>query len=266
MSLGKPIALGRTAEIYTWEEGQILKLFRDWFSADGVEYEARITRMVHATGSPIPAVGEVVEVNGRLGLIYERVEGSSMLETLKTKPWTLFRSARLLAELQADMHACIVPELPSQRQRLENKIRAAEMLPPDMQEAGLKALDKMPDGDRLCHGDFHPDNVLMTARGPVIIDWIDATRGNPLADVARTSLLLSLGAPPSGTSGRWLLDAGRRWFHMTYLKRYDQLRPIDHRQLTAWQPVIAAARLSENISEERDRLLALVKAGLSQDD
>lgn len=263
-SLGDPIALGRTAEIYAWEEDQILKLFRHWFPADGVEYEGRIARMVHAVGLPVPAVGEVVETNGRLGLIYERVEGSSMLETFKSEPWTLFRFARLLAELQADMHACTVPELPSQRQRLENKIQAAEMLAPDMQEAGLKALDKMPDGDRLCHGDFHPDNILMTAQGPVIIDWIDATRGNPLADVARTLLLLSLGAPPPGTSARWLLDAARHWFHTAYLKRYFQLRPSDQRQLTAWQPVIAAARLSENIPEEQGRLVALVKAGLAQ--
>lgn len=56
-SLVKPIALGRTAEIYTWEEGQVLKLFQDWFSADGVEYEAQIARAVHTSGLPVPAVG-----------------------------------------------------------------------------------------------------------------------------------------------------------------------------------------------------------------
>ena len=105
MSLGEPIAVGRTAEIYDWEEGQILKLFRDWFPAHSVEQEARNARAVHAAGLPVPAVGEVIEIDGRLGLIYERVEGPSMEETLKAKLWTLFRSARLLAELHADMHA-----------------------------------------------------------------------------------------------------------------------------------------------------------------
>ena len=80
----------------------------------------RIARAVHAAGLHVPAVGEIVEVDGRLGLIYERVDGVSMAETAKAKPWTLFRFARLLAELQADMHASpVVPELPSQRQRLE---------------------------------------------------------------------------------------------------------------------------------------------------
>ena len=157
MSLGKPLALGRTAEIYAWEEGQVLKLFKDWFSVDGVEYEAQISRAVHTSGLPVPAVGEIVEINGRLGLIYERVAGPSMLEYLLTKPWTYIREARILAELHADMHASnILPELPSQRQRLEDKIRSAAVLPPDLREAGLRSLSQMPDGNRLCHGDFHP--------------------------------------------------------------------------------------------------------------
>jgi Ser/Thr protein kinase RdoA (MazF antagonist) len=266
MPLGKPVALGRTAEMYAWKEGQILKLFRDWWPAARVEYEAHIARMVSAAGLPVPAVGEVVEIDGRLGLTFERVDGPSLLETFRTKPWTLFVSARLLAELHADMHACSVPELPSQRQRLANTLKQAETLPADMREAGLKALNNLPDSDQLCHGDLHPANILMTARGPIIVDWLDATRGNPLADVARSSLLLRVSAPPPGASGRWLFRAGRRWFRRTYLERYFQLRPGDRWQLTAWQPVIAAARLRDNIRAEQEQLLALVRAGLSRYD
>ena len=263
MHLGTPIALGRTAEIYAWKDGYIIKLFRDWMTAASVEYEARVARAVHTAGLPVPAVGKVIEVNGCLGLVYERVEGMSMLETFRTKPWTLFRFAHLLAELHADMHACTVPGLPSQRQRLENRIRGTEALSANMKRAVLTVLDEMSDGERLCHGDFHPGNILMTAQGPVIIDWLDATRGNPLSDVARTSLLFRVAALPPGTPARWLIEAMRHWFHGAYLKRYFQLRPGD-RQLATWRPVIAAARLGENITEEQDRLIALVKAGLSQ--
>jgi len=260
MPLGKPIALGRTAEIYAWEEGQVLKLFKDWFSSDGVKYEAQIARAVHTSGLPVPAVGEVVEINGRLGLIYERVAGPSMLEYLLTKPWTFIREARVLAELHADMHASnILPELPSQRQRLEDKIRSAAVLPPDLREAGLRSLSQMPDGNRLCHGDFHPGNILIAASGPIIIDWIDATHGNPLADVARTWVILS----EPGLSIPWAVKALRSRLLNIYLKRYFQLHPGDQGQLTAWLPIVAAARLNENIPEIQEWLLAQVKAGLS---
>src|SRR5262249_32610054 len=60
----------------------------------------------------------------------------------------------------------------------------------------LAMLEALPDGDRLCHGDFHPANVLVGRNGPAVIDWTGATRGDPAADLARTRLLLQAGAVP----------------------------------------------------------------------
>lgn len=262
MVKGELIGQGRIAEVFAWGEDQVLKLFRARCPADWVEYEAQVARTVHRTGLAVPAVGDVVEVDGRWGIVYERVDGPSMLERLGTQPWTLVRAARLLAELHAAMHACAAPELPSLRQRLESKIRAAEALPADWKDAALQALDQLPAGGVLCHGDFHPDNILMTSQGAIIIDWPDATRGHPLADVARTSLLLQTGGLPPGTAQRWLIQSLRALFHAIYLKCYFRLRPTSasRRQLAAWRLPVAAARLSEDIPEERDRVLALVAA------
>ena len=58
--LGQPIGFGRTAEIYAWQEDQVLKLFYDWFGLENIEKEARITQAVHDSGLPVPAVGEIV--------------------------------------------------------------------------------------------------------------------------------------------------------------------------------------------------------------
>ena len=73
-SLGAPIARGRTAELYGWQPGQVLKLFYADGSTSAVDNEARITQIVAATELPVPAVGDIVEIDGRYGLIYERVE------------------------------------------------------------------------------------------------------------------------------------------------------------------------------------------------
>jgi hypothetical protein len=63
--LGQPIARGRTAKVYAGQEGQVLKLFYDWFALEDVEYEARIAGAIHANGLPVPSVGKVIRVNGR---------------------------------------------------------------------------------------------------------------------------------------------------------------------------------------------------------
>ncbi len=256
---GRKIATGRTAEIFAWEDGYVLKLFWEWMADESVEREARISRLVHAAGLPLPAVGEIVEIEGRTGLIYERIEGVSMLEVFKAKPWNLMRFARLFAELHAGLGAVRIPGLPFQREQLKMRIKEAGHLPSDRKKIVLETLDAMPYSGQLCHGDFHPDNVLMTAQGPVLIDWMNGSSGSSLSDVAKTSLLLRVAAPLPGTSARILIEAARRWFHILYLRRYFQLRPGDRSQLTAWEPIVAAARLGENIDEERDRLLALVE-------
>jgi aminoglycoside phosphotransferase (APT) family kinase protein len=260
--IGAPIARGRTAEVFAWQDGQVLKLFYDWVPPIWVETETKASRTVYEAGLPAPAVEGVVEADSRRGIVFERVEGPSMLAEWKSKPWVLVRSARQLAELHAAIHALPGAGLPAYRERLEGSIRAAQALPAHLKDAALSALARLPDGDALCHGDFHPDNVIVTARGPIIIDWMTAVRGNPLADVARTSLLLCKAALPPGTRGRWIVEAGRRLYHAIYLRRYLQLHPASREDIAAWRLPTLAARLNENIAAEQAQLLAAIETAL----
>ncbi len=252
--LESPIATGRTAEIYPWPEGLVLKLFYDWVSKGAVQTEADVARAVYAAGLPVPAVGELVQVRGRRGLLYERVDGATMLDELSDRPWTLLQSARRLAELHAIMHSLKpAAELPSQCERLAAKIRDVRELSPEQRNVLLDALAKMPADNRLCHGDLHPANVIVAQRGPVIIDWIDATLGNPLADVARTSVLV-LGEAHN-ESHPWVWKRLINWYHRVYLRTYFGLRPGGEAEYEAWRPIVAAARMSEGIDEVQSWLL-----------
>jgi len=259
MSLGVPIALGFTAEIYAWRDGLVLKLYNPGAGRGTVEYEANLTRIVHSTGLPVPAVGEIVEIEGRFGLELERVDGISMLEALTRKPWNLRHYARRLAELHADLHQRRVPELPSLGERLAHKLKQAEMLPENVRQAALKQLELLPEDDRLCHGDFHPNNIILTTRGPVIIDWIDASRGHPVLDVARSSLLFGSGRIPSNIPNAWLVRILQRRFYMIYRRRYFQITHIDPLLLASWRPVVAAARLDEHIYFDEARLVSMAQ-------
>ncbi len=247
--LGKPLAIGRTAEIYTWGDGQVLKLFFDWFDLENIQFEQSMAQAVHAAGLPVPEAGEVLQINGHNGLIYERVVGENIWEVLIKRPWRLFALAHQTAQLHADMHANTLHlDLPPQRRRLERKFDATDLLLSPLKQACLDALSTLPDGDSICHGDFHPGNILFSSGHAVIIDWIDASRGNPLADVARTSIL-NLGAATSSQVPITTLKVLVRLFHSVYLSRYFQLRPGGKAEYRRWLPVVAAARLSENIPE-----------------
>lgn len=247
--LSKPIALGRTAEIYAWEPGWVLKLYFDWFNADGAAFEQRIAAAIHATGLPVPAVGEILQIGERVGLLYEHCSGIPMAEDLAKHPWRIVSYARLLAKLHAEMHAGPMrANIPGLHPRLEHKIRAAKPLPEELRSAVLQELKKMPGGNRLCHGDFHPGNILLSQPGATVIDWIDASIGNPLADLARTSILLQ-GLIAVRSQRSWSEFIGIHILHAVYLRRYFQLRPGGMDEYRRWLPIVAAARLSEGIIE-----------------
>ncbi len=261
MSTGPLIGHGRTAEMYAWGDGQVVKLFRFRCPLPWVEREARATRTAHEAGVPSPAVGEIVEVDGRPGIVFERVEGPCMLEALGARPWQLGGLAHLLADLHAAMHDLEGPRLPSQHRRLADRIQRAAPLQPSQRDAALEALRQLPEGNAICHGDFHPDNVILSPDGPIVIDWPDATAGHPLGDVARTLLLLEVGTPPPGRASGLVL-AARGLFRWLYLQRYRSHRPAPADELAAWRLPVAAARLGEHIEEEEERLLAIVEERL----
>jgi uncharacterized protein (TIGR02172 family) len=255
-NLGIPQAVGRTAEIFPWNHGEVLKLFFNWYAIEAIEYEAMIARVVHASGLPVPAAGEIIQVNGRTGLIYQRVDGVVMAKMLGREPWRLKYYADKMAELHAQMHSTSLQvDLPEQHTRLAQKIQEARSLPDSLRASCLAALDAMPRGRRICHGDFHPENIMHTHQSDVIIDWVDATRGNPLADLARTSIILT--EDFDGPKGRNSLEKlFMRNFHKEYLQHYFSLCPGGQDEYLRWFPIVAAARVSENIVKVEPWLIA----------
>jgi aminoglycoside phosphotransferase (APT) family kinase protein len=259
MEKGSLLGRGRTAEVLAWGEGRALKLYYAGWPPDVAEHEFRTTRIVRESGARAPGVEGVTQVDGRHGIVYERIDGPSLISHTVSRPWEVIRSAHLMAELHAQMHACRPSGLPAGRERLQKKIQAARPLSDTLKRAALDALAQLPDDNVLCHGDFHPDNIALSVRGPVILDWVEASCGHPLADVARTALLMQHAALPAHMPGRSLIEAGRALWYRFYLRHYCQLRSIMPDEIQAWWLPVLAARLSEGILEEEERLLGLIK-------
>lgn len=220
---GPQIAAGRLADVYAWGDRHILKLYRHGCSPTVADREAAGTRMAHAAGIPTPAVLDVTRVEDRVGLILERIDGPTMLQALCERPESAHSLAHQLATLAVHLHSCGATNPPSQRQLLQVNIGRAKGLTEDMKAEVLHLLGLLPDANSLCHGDFHPGNVIMTTAGPVIIDWLNATRGNPIADVARTTLLCRHTPLPEnlGPEATRILDVVRPSFEGAYFRQYE---------------------------------------------
>ncbi|MDH3231016.1 MAG: phosphotransferase [Alphaproteobacteria bacterium] len=234
-----PLATGATAEVLAWKDGQVIKLFRERASFHGHELAA--TRAASASGLAVPAViGGLVEVEDREGIVFERVDGPTMAGYVEDHPDEAVGCAVRMADLHAEIHRRDVSGIVELGQILTWAIDRADALALDTRKAVLGILDRLPGGSALCHGDFHPHNIIMGASGPVAIDWAMGARGNALADFARAWLISRL----------WLSDVGsgkpkQCWkaFWPAYSRRYRDLIPCPDDELADWRIVTAAASL-----------------------
>lgn len=185
--IGPKLAEGRDSEIFEHGTGRVLRVARDGRS---LVAEAEIMRYVRAHGYPCPEVHDA----GDGYLVMERLDGPTLMEQVGKPPFPLRRAGHLLADLHERLH-----RIPA---------------PPGLRMAPLP-------GDRLVHRDLHPMNVMMTSSGPMVIDWSNASAGDPAFDVADTWVLFACAKPPMAGIDRVIVPIGRRVLMRAFLSRVD---------------------------------------------
>ncbi len=259
----KKIAEGREAEMFAWEGDRILRLFRPGRSEAEAERQARLMREAAAGGVRVPTVYGLEAVDGRFGIVMERLNGTDLLTALGRQPWRLFSVAAVCGRTHAAINAVSAPSgLEETHDRLARYILNPDRVPPRFAEAAVARLRELPRGNSLLHGDYHPGNVMMQGREPVVIDWTNATRGPAEADFARSKMLVAIGEPPPGTPVlvRVLASTAGKLFGAMYAREYRRRASVDEDLVDAWRLPLAVARLTEGIEEERGKLYRLIAA------
>jgi aminoglycoside phosphotransferase (APT) family kinase protein len=155
--------------------------------------EARTMQYVADHGYPVPVVEALSD--DECDLVMQRVDGLPMVDVLGRSPWTVYKQADTLANLHRRLH----------------EIPAPDFLPQS----------PISPGDSILHLDLHPLNVLLSAAGPVVIDWTGACVGNPNSDVALTWLMMSSGDIPGRRLRARLLGLGRSLLTNRFLGNFD---------------------------------------------
>jgi hypothetical protein len=260
MEKGQLVGRGSSSEVFAWGNSQVIKLFNRGFSLSHAEIEARGLRIAHASGVPTPVVEEIIEVEGRYGIVLERIVGKNLYEDVRARPWTLFNAAGIYAELYGMIHSCKTTELPSQREDLLHGIQNNGVMSRLQEEAVVKALHQLPDDNALCLRDFRTHHILMSNSGPIIVDWESALFGNSSADIAMVSLGQDMERSKRTFVSR-LVHPGQL-FYRAFLSRYLQSSGARYQDIVSWRLPVASARLHAAGGVEKAALLAVVESSL----
>jgi aminoglycoside phosphotransferase (APT) family kinase protein len=147
-----PFASGRDADVYAVDKDKVLRRYRD---GHRVTAEAEVMRYAARHGFPVPTVHHVDGPD----MVIQRLSGPTVAEAALDGRLSPTELGLMHADLHRRLHAIPVP-------------------------SGTN-------GFSLMHCDLHPENVLLTAYGPVVIDWRDAREGPPEFDIAMTAIILA---------------------------------------------------------------------------
>ena len=189
MKCGKIIGVGNTATVYEWEEGRVLKLFYPGYSKKAVEKEFNNAMAIRNMNFAKPKAYEIISCEERIGIIYDRVEGESLLDWVM-KTGDVQECAVYMAKLHKAIVQNRISNVPNYKEFLKFQIPNTLSVNLNKREEVLQMIDKLPSGNALCHGDFHPGNILISNGHTIVIDFMNVCHGDFLYDVARTVFLV----------------------------------------------------------------------------
>lgn len=234
------IGQGATTKIYR-DGDTAIKLYLN-ASPVIVENEAAVQRFAYDKGLPVPKVYGVRKLDDNaVALDMEYIQGQTVINQRMSKE-ERDDAIRTFVMLQCEIHKVHAGGLPKLTDRLVWKIKKTQHLTESQKSNLVSLIERLDDNsDNLCHGDFHPLNVLYDGKKHWIIDWVDASAGDPLADACRTYLIFKQYI--TRTAGM-------------YLRTFCKEANAKQEDVLAWLPVITAARLDENM-DEKSRLWLL---------
>ncbi len=250
------IGQGNTAEIYRLDDNKILKLFRIGLYKGIIEREYKNGIIIQNILECVPKVYEMVEINGRYGIIYEEIQGKDLLKIMISSLWKINYYSKKLAHYHVSIHKSVSDNICTVKEKLEEDLNSVDVLSDENIEIVQKYLKQLPEGNELCHFDFHPGNVMIRNNKEVILDWMTACRGDACADVARTCLLLKHGEVAHAPwIIRRLISIIQRHIYKIYIREYLTISQRSMEDIKSWELPVAAARLREWISENEKKIL-----------
>lgn len=246
MNPGEIVGVGNTATVYEWENAKVVKLFHEGYPYQAAIREFENAMVVNDMDFPKPKAYEFITYEGKHGIVYDKVVGERLLD------WTL-RTGNLqeCAILMARAHKAIlkhdIRNVPDYKDFLIYHIKKASITKEERLNA-LHLIDQLEDGTTLCHGDFHPGNVMLYQDSVSVIDFMNVCRGNRLYDIARTVYLIEYTPVPSGVENPEEIKNLKNILSRLYLEQMN----LTQDRIKDYLYAISVARKGECPQEQSD--------------
>ena len=185
----KIIGSGACGECYRLDDETIIKLYYPHISKEEIEKEKLLAKKAFVMGVPTAISYDIVECDGRSGVVYELLNCKTLAELLRedTNFIHFDEYIKLYAEMCKQIHSIDGKDalLPTFKDLNRVDIPNVTDISEEERDYLYKFLDIVPDRTTCIHGDLNPNNVMFQDGELRIIDMGEFSTGIYLFDISR---------------------------------------------------------------------------------
>ena len=181
------IGRGACGECYRIDDETIIKLYYGNAATEWIEHEKALAKKAFVMGIPTAISYDIVEANGRKGVVYELIKSKTLGELIRSDRSRLDEYVRMYVDICKKVHSIHTndPEIPSFKEQNRADIANIRGITEKERTCLHRFLDLVPDGSTCIHGDLNINNIMVQDGECCLIDMGELSTGTPLFDLSR---------------------------------------------------------------------------------
>lgn len=181
------IGRGACGECYRIDDETIIKLYYDNAELSFIEHEKALAKKAFVMGIPTAISYDIVEANGRVGVVYELIKSKTLGELIRADGSKLDEYVGMYADVCKQIHSIHTndSEIPSFKKDNRADIKKITGITEEERDYLYRFLDMVPDGDTCIHGDLNINNIMVQDGECCLIDMGELGTGTAMFDISR---------------------------------------------------------------------------------
>lgn len=181
------IGAGACGEVFRLDDETIIKLYYPRVKKEEIEQEKALAKKAFVMGVPTAISYDIVEADGRTGVVYELIKSKTIGELIRDDEGHLEEYVDMYAAVCRQIHGIEAEpgQLPSFKDINRSDIPNVTGITEEERVYLHRFLDLIPDRMNCLHGDLNINNIMVQNGECCLIDMGEFSTGTPMFDLSR---------------------------------------------------------------------------------
>ena len=181
------IGAGACGEVFRLDDETIIKLYYPRVKKEEIEQEKALAKKAFVMGVPTAISYDIVEADGRTGVVYELIKSKTIGELIRGDEGHLEKYVDMYAAVCRQIHGIEAEpgQLPSFKDINRSDIPNVTGITEEERAYLHRFLDLVPDRMNCLHGDLNINNIMVQNGECCLIDMGEFSTGTPMFDLSR---------------------------------------------------------------------------------